>query len=75
MFNAFVDMSDSQANRSVAYWIMVAFKKTSGNDKDLLRRVLTRMEERFPGLVGGEDNRLRRTKAELFRHDGKGGYL
>jgi len=75
MFNAFVDMSDSQANRSVAYWIMVAFKKASGNDKDLLRRVLTRMEERFPGLVGGGDNRLRRMKAELFHHDGKGGYL
>ena len=67
VFDLFVDMgSGSRLPRPLAYWIMVAFDKTSKHDVGLLRDVWTEMELAFQVSLGGRNNRLRTLKAILF---------
>lgn len=70
IYNAFLELpKTTQPGQSIIYWIIVAFKKTSGNDVVLLRRVWKQMESKFDGPWGGPDNRLQKMKATLFPGD------
>ncbi|RDB20495.1 hypothetical protein Hypma_012463 [Hypsizygus marmoreus] len=67
LFDAFMNMpAGTHLSQSVKFWVMVAFRKTSGNDISLLRHVWTQMESRFGGSWGGPNNRLQGMRATLF---------
>jgi hypothetical protein len=67
LFDTFLTLPENiVVSRSMVYWIMVAFEKTSGNDVALLRRVWKQLETRFKKPRYGQSNRLRRIQAKLF---------
>jgi hypothetical protein len=52
--------------RSTLYWIIVAFKKTSGNDVAKLRDVWLRLQEVYPWPWADPGQRLSRLRKEIF---------
>jgi len=64
LFKTFLELPpDTRPSDRTIYWILVAFAKTSGNDKGKLRNVWTRLERRFGGGWGG---RLERFRQKIF---------
>jgi hypothetical protein len=55
-----------QPSTSTIYWALIAFDKTSNHDRELLRTVWNRMEDRFGGHWGAERHRLQKIRRVLF---------
>ena len=67
LFDTFLILPDHiVVSRSMIYWIMVAFEKTSGNDVTLLRQIWKQLETRFKRPRYGPNNRLGRIQSKLF---------
>ncbi|KAG6918235.1 hypothetical protein DXG01_015828 [Tephrocybe rancida] len=67
LFDLFISMpSDVELGVSTFYWIISAFQTASGNDVEVVRTAWKRLEERFEGSLGANDNRLRKLKVSLF---------
>jgi hypothetical protein len=64
LFDAFLALPGNiKPSQSTVSWIIVAFDKTSGRDKDMLRKVWIQLENKFGGPWKG---RLWRLRARLF---------
>ncbi|KAL0949164.1 hypothetical protein HGRIS_009245 [Hohenbuehelia grisea] len=67
LFKVFMSLPEGvRPSRSVFYWIMVAFIRTSADDPVLIRKVWNQLEERFNGPWGGPNNRLQHLRAQLL---------
>ncbi|KAE9405912.1 hypothetical protein BT96DRAFT_1015180 [Gymnopus androsaceus JB14] len=70
IFDSYIGLSDPvYPSVSMIYWIMVAFDRTSNHDVELMRKVWTRLEERYDGPWGGTEHRLRRLRSMLFSQE------
>lgn len=70
LFEVFMGRPEcARPSRSVIYWIVVAFMKTSMHDPTAIREVWLRMESRFNGPWGGRDNRLQRLRQMIFSNE------
>ncbi|KAF9045982.1 hypothetical protein BDZ89DRAFT_1058542 [Hymenopellis radicata] len=70
MFATFVATPDDIVpTKSVLYWIMVAFNRTSGEDLEVVRAVWYTLCNRFDGPWGGSNNRLQRLHYALECED------
>ncbi|KAL4269350.1 Pentatricopeptide repeat protein [Pleurotus pulmonarius] len=70
LFEVFMGRAEcAKPSRSVIYWIIVAFMKTSMHDPTAIREVWLRMESRFNGPWGGMDNRLQRLRQMIFSNE------
>ncbi|KAF7353074.1 hypothetical protein MVEN_01275400 [Mycena venus] len=73
LFEVFLALPEYiRPSTSTIYWALVAFDKTSNQDRDLLRTVWTRMETRFGGHWGASKHRLQRIRRTLFDPDSPG---
>jgi len=71
VFKAFINLpSDAKPSERLIYWILVSFRKASGDDPGKLRKVFVQLEQRFGGGWGG---RLERLRKSLFGENGSGG--
>ncbi|KAJ6567195.1 hypothetical protein DFH09DRAFT_454248 [Mycena vulgaris] len=68
LFEVFLQLPEYiEPATSMIYWILISFDKTSNHDRELLRAVWKRMEDRFQGgQWGGYDHRLQRIRRSLF---------
>ncbi len=62
---------DIVPTKSVLYWIMVAFNRTSGEDLEVMRAVWNTLCDRFHGPWGGSHNRLQRLHYALEYDEGR----
>ncbi|KAG9219312.1 hypothetical protein CCMSSC00406_0001722 [Pleurotus cornucopiae] len=70
LFEVFMGRPEcARPSRSVIYWIIVAFMKTSIHDPLVIRDVWIRMESQFNGPWGGRDNRLQRLRQMIFSNE------
>ncbi|KAJ7367963.1 hypothetical protein DFH08DRAFT_10353 [Mycena albidolilacea] len=73
LFEVFLALPEYiRPSTSMVYWVIVAFDKTSGQDRDLLRTVWTRMETRFGGNWSSSGHRLERIRRSLFDPEAPG---
>lgn len=64
LFKSFLELPvEPRPSERTIYWILVAFAKTTGNDKGKLRKVWMQLENKFGGRWGG---RLQRFKQKIF---------
>jgi len=64
LFKSFMELPvEPRPSERTIYWILVAFAKTTGNDKGKLRKVWVQLEKKFGGGWGG---RLQRFKQKIF---------
>lgn len=64
LFKSFLELPpETRPSERTIYWILVAFAKTTGNDKGKLRKVWMQLEKRFGGGWGG---RLARFRQKIF---------
>ncbi|KAK7061430.1 translation protein [Favolaschia claudopus] len=73
LFEVFLALPEYiRPSTSTVYWAMIGFDRTSGQDRELLRTVWTRMETRFGGSWGASEHRLQRIRRTLFGADDPG---